>query len=199
MNGSDEKDISNLLRDLCTNKSEAESKLIAAVYPELRRMAAGYLGGERPSHTLQPSAVVNEAFIHLRPQLGKQWQNRSHFFAVAALVMRRVLVDYARHRNSRKGVGGHRRVEFSETLVTSEERLDEILAIDQALERLSEWDPRQCRVVELRFFGGLTEDEVADVLGISPRTVKREWSLAKAWLYGELNRHPPAKESISLE
>lgn len=180
-------DITGLLGELRAGKKEAESRLVAAVYPELRRIAGRYLRGERPGHTLQATALVNEAYLQLVGQMDKDWQNRSHFFAVAAQLMRRILVDYARQRKAVKREGGRHRVELTDALAISEDRLDEVLLIDAALTRLAEWDPRQCRVVELRFFSGLTEDEVADVLGIAPRTVKRDWNVAKAWLHGELN------------
>jgi RNA polymerase sigma-70 factor (ECF subfamily) len=184
-------DITGLLGELRAGKKEAESQLVAAVYPELRRIAGRYLRGERPGHTLQATALVNEAYLQLVGQMDKDWQNRSHFFAVAAQLMRRILVDYARQRKAVKREGGRHRVEFTDALAISEDRLDEVLLIDAALTKLAEWDPRQCRVVELRFFSGLTEDEVAEVLGIAPRTVKRDWNVAKAWLHGELNGAGP--------
>jgi RNA polymerase sigma factor (TIGR02999 family) len=180
-------DITGLLGELRAGKKEAESRLVAAVYPELRRIARRYLRGERPGHTLQATALVNEAYLQLVGQMDKDWQNRSHFFAVAAQLMRRILVDYARQRKAGKREGHRHRVALTDALAISEDRLDEVLLIDAALTRLAEWDPRQCRVVELRFFSGLTEDEVAEVLGIAPSTVKRDWNVAKAWLHGELN------------
>jgi RNA polymerase sigma factor (TIGR02999 family) len=179
-------EITRLLGELRAGRREAESRLVEAVYPELRRIAARYLKGERPGHTLQATALVNEAYLQLVGQMDKDWQNRSHFFGVAAQLIRRILVDYARQKNAVKRDGGRRRVELTEPLAITRDRLDEIMVIDEALTRLAEWDPRQCRIVELRFFGGLTEDEVAEVLGVAPRTVKRDWNLAKAWLHGEL-------------
>jgi RNA polymerase sigma factor (TIGR02999 family) len=184
----DRQTITKLLHDLRAGKKEAESQLIEAVYPQLRRMAGRYIRGERAGHTLQATALVHEAYLQLVGQTSKEWENRAHFFAVAAQLMRRILVDYARQRKAAKRDGGRQRVELTESLALSEARLDEIVAIDEALSRLEEWDARQCRVVELRFFSGLTEEEIAEVLGVAPRTVKRDWNVAKAWLHGELNR-----------
>jgi RNA polymerase sigma factor (TIGR02999 family) len=186
MNKSPE-DITLLLDELRSGNSKAESQLLEAVYPELRRIARRYLLRERADHTLQPTALVNEAYLQLTGQMQKDWKNRSHFFAVAAQVMRRVLVDYARSKNAQKRDGERQRVELSDAVAISDERLDEIIAIDAALNRLAQWDPRQSRIVELRFFAGLTEEEVAEVLDIGVRTVKRDWNVARAWLHGELN------------
>ncbi len=179
-------DITRMLGELRAGRREAESRLVEAVYPELRRIAGRYLKGERLGHTLQATALVNEAYLQLVGQMDKDWQNRCHFFGVAAQLIRRILVDYARQKNAMKRDGGRCRVELTEPLAITKDRLVEIMVIDEALNRLAEWDPRQCRVVELRFFGGLTEEEVAEVLGVAPRTVKRDWNLAKAWLHGEL-------------
>jgi RNA polymerase sigma-70 factor (ECF subfamily) len=183
----DSQKITQLLHDLRAGKKEAESLLIEAVYPQLRQIAGRYIRGERPGHTLQATALVHEAYLQLVGQADKEWKNRTHFFAVAAQLMRRILVDYARQKKAGKRDGGRRRVELTEGLGITTDRLDEIVAIDEALSRLEEWDPRSCRVVELRFFSGLSETEVAEVLGIAPRTVKRDWNVAKAWLHGELN------------
>jgi RNA polymerase sigma-70 factor (ECF subfamily) len=179
--------ITRMLGELRAGRKEVESRLLEAVYPELRRIAARYMRSERAGHTLQATALVNEAYLQLVGQADRDWQNRSHFFAVAAQLMRRILVDYARHKNAQKRGGGRQPVELTDALAISDERLDDILCIDEALYRLAEWDPRQCKVVELLFFSGLTEDEAAEILGISPRTVKRDWRLAKAWLHGELS------------
>jgi RNA polymerase sigma factor (TIGR02999 family) len=179
--------ITRMLGELRAGSKEAESRLIEAVYPELRRIAGHYLRAERPGHTLQATALVNEAWLQLVGQKDTDWQDRSHFFAVAAQLMRRILVDYARQKKAQKREGARQRVELTDGLAVSEERLDEIILIDEALNRLAEWDPRQCRVVELRFFSGLTENEVAEILGVAPRTVKRDWQVAKAWLHAEVN------------
>lgn len=184
-------EITRLLRELRTGNPSAESTLMEALYPDLKRIAAGYLRNERRGHTLQPTALVNEACLQLLGHTEKNWASRSHFFAIASRLMRRIMVDYARKKNAGKRGGGLRRVELTETLLISDDGLEQILLIDAALTRLAAWDLRQCRVVELRFFGGLSEDEVAQVLGVASRTVKRDWNVARAWLHGELNREPP--------
>ena len=182
--------ITRLLAEARAGHTGAQSELIEAVYPELRRMAANLLQAERPDHTLQPTALVNEAYLRLLGHAGVDWKDRVHFFAAAAQAMRRILVDHARMRRARKRDGALHRVELTDALAISDDRLDQVIEIDEALTRLEVRDPRQCRVVELRFFGGLIDTEIADVLGIAPRTVSREWTLARAWLYGELNRPP---------
>jgi RNA polymerase sigma factor (TIGR02999 family) len=191
--------ITILLHELRAGKKEAESQLIEAVYPQLRKMAGRYIRGERPGHTLQATALVHEAYLQLLGQTDKQWENRAHFFAVASQVMRRILVDYARQKKAKKRDGARQRVELSEGIALSEDRLEEILAIDEALRRLEAWDARQCRVVELRFFSGLTEDEIALVLGVAPRTVKRDWNVARAWLHGELKWGATHGQSVIFE
>jgi RNA polymerase sigma-70 factor, ECF subfamily len=183
-----EGDVTRLLGELKSGNKDAEARLLEVVYPELRKIAARYLSRESSGHTLQPTALVNEAYLQLAGQMGKNWQNRSHFFAVAAQLMRRILVDYARNRNAAKREGGRQKLELTDSLAISDDRLEEILSIDSALDKLAEFDPRKSKVVELRFFGGLTEGEVAEVLNIVPRTVRRDWNLAKAWLHGELAR-----------
>jgi RNA polymerase sigma factor (TIGR02999 family) len=155
------------------------------VYNELRRLAAGYLRGERRNHTLQPTALVNEAFLCLRNQEGVRFENRAHFLAIAATTMRRLLVDHARARGARKRWGGLRRVTLHSAVLASREGV-EILDLDNALAKLAAFDALGSRVVELRFFGGLTIEEAAEILGTSPATVKRSWTLTRAWLYREL-------------
>jgi RNA polymerase sigma-70 factor, ECF subfamily len=179
-------DVTLLLRQVKAGDSAAESRLLELVYPQLRRIARQHLRRERTGHTLQPTALVNEVYLQLAGQMEKDWQNRSHFYAVAAKLMRRILVDYARQKKAAKREGGRQQVELTEALSITRERLDEILAIDEALSRLAEFDPRRSKVVEMRFFGGMTESEAAEVLGVAPRTVKRDWNVAKAWLHGEL-------------
>jgi len=181
-------DITRLLGEFKAGSKAAESRLLEIVYPELRKIAGRYLRRETSGHTLQPTALVNEAYLQLMGQRDKEWQNRSHFFAVAAQLMRRILVDYARTRKAGKREGGRQRLELTDALMVSEDRLDEIISVDSALDKLAEFDARKSRVVELRFFGGLTEEEVADVLQVNTRTVRRDWNFAKAWLHGELNR-----------
>jgi len=183
-------DVTLLLKQVANGNQEAAARLIPIVYGELHRVAQGHLRRERPDHTLQPTALVHEAFLKLVAQRDANWQNRAHFFAVASHLMRRILVDYARRRLRSKRGGKHTRLPIDNVFVISRDRCDELLALDESLEKLAKLDPRQSRVVELRFFGGLSVEEAAKVLGVSSKTVKREWSTAKAWLYGELKeRH----------
>ncbi len=156
------------------------------VYEELRRLAKQHLRRERPDHTLQATALVHEAYLRLVDQRAVTWQNRAHFFGVAAQLMRRILVDYARRRQAAKRGGAALKVSLNELVLAAEERSEEVVALDEALERLAAMDPRQGRVVELRIFSGLTVEETAEVLGISPATVKREWTMARAWLSREI-------------
>jgi RNA polymerase sigma-70 factor, ECF subfamily len=182
-------EVTRLLVEMQAGNRAAEGRLLEVVYPELKRIAQRHLKTERAGHTLQPTALVNEAYLQLVGQIAtKDWQNRQHFYAVAAQLMRRILVDYARSRRAAKRDGGRVRVDLTDILVISEDRLDEVLALDEALARLAVVDGRKARVVEMRFFGGLTEHDIAGVLGIDPRTVKRDWQFARAWLYGEMNR-----------
>lgn len=187
-------EITRLLGEVRGGNRNVESQLMEAVYPELRRLAASLLQGERPGHTLQATALVNEAYLRLLGHADLDWKDRVHFFAAAAQSMRRILVDYARMRKAAKRPGARQRVELTDVLLISDGQLDDLIAVDELLTRLAQLDARQCRIVELRFFGGLTEDEVAEVLGIGVRTVSREWEHARAWLHGELNR-PPGKSS----
>jgi RNA polymerase sigma factor (TIGR02999 family) len=185
---SDAGEVTRLLGALRDGDTTAEARLLEVVYPELRRIARRHLRGERSDHTLQPTALVNEAYLQLTRQLDKGWQGRSHFFAIAAQLMRRILVDYARHRRAAKREGRRQQVELTESLSVADDRLDEIIDVDWALQRLAAFDPRRATVVELRFFGGMTETEVGEVLNVAPRTVRRDWNLAKAWLHGELRQ-----------
>ena len=160
----------------------ARDELMPLVYEELRRLAHQCMRRERPAHTLQTSGLVNEAYIRLIDQKNIQWQDRAHFFGIAARLMRQVLVDYARTRRYAKRGGDAHRVSLDEAMIISEERAGEVVALDDALKTLAEIDPRQSQIVELRFFGGLSIEETAEVLAISPGTVMRDWTLAKAWL-----------------
>jgi len=160
----------------------ARDELMPLVYEELRRLAHKCMRRERPAHTLQTSALLNEAYVRLVDQKNIQWQDRAHFFGIAARLMRQVLVDYARTRNYAKRGGDNRRVSLDEAMIVSRERAAEVVALDEALKTLAEIDPRQSQIVELRFFGGLSIDETAEVLAVSPGTVMRDWTLAKAWL-----------------
>jgi RNA polymerase sigma factor (TIGR02999 family) len=166
---------------------ELEARLIELVYGELRKLAAYHLRGERPEHSLQPTALVHEAYLRLIQFREVNMHNRSHFFAIAAQLMRRILVDHARAHRAKKRGGTHELLRLEEALVFSGPRSMELVALDEALTRLSHRDPRQSRIVELRFFGGMSEEETGAALGISTRTVKRDWRIAKAWLYKEIN------------
>jgi RNA polymerase sigma-70 factor, ECF subfamily len=165
----------------------ARDELMPLVYHELHRLAHQYMSRERPGHTLQTSALVNEAFVRLADQRDVQWQNRAHFVGLAGQMMRRILVDYARNRAYAKRGGGAVQVSLDEELVVSDERSAEVVALDDALQSLARLDERKSRLVELRFFGGLSIEETAEVLGISPGTVMRDWTLAKAWLRREMS------------
>jgi RNA polymerase sigma-70 factor (ECF subfamily) len=179
-------DVTALLGQLAKGNDAAASKLIPIVYNELRRLAAGYMRHEREDHTLQPTALVHEAYLKLIQQRAVDWQGRAHFFGIAAQVMRRILIDHARgHLRDKRG-GGVIPVPLDEALVFSPEQSSELVMLDASLKRLAKLDPRQSRIVELRFFGGLTVEQTADTLDISAKTVKREWSMAKAWLHGDL-------------
>jgi RNA polymerase sigma-70 factor (ECF subfamily) len=181
-------DITELLEHLSAGKEHALDDLLPLVYGELRRQAARYLRRERQNHTLQPTALVNEAFIKLVDQRNVRWQNRAHFFGVAAQAMRRIVIDHARTKQRIKRGGVQQAVTLDENLIAVDAKLVDVLALDEVLTRLAAVDERQARVVELRFFGGLSVEETAEVMDISPATVKREWSMAKAWLYNELSR-----------
>ena len=181
-------EISLLLAQLREGNREAESRLIHLVYSELRRLARRYLRAERSDHTLQSTALVHEAYLSLVGQRDKNWQDRNHFFAMAATQMRRILVDHARARRTEKRGGGQTKVELDEALVYSPQKSAEMVALDEALDRLAKRDPRQAQAVELRFFGGLSEEDVAQLQGVSTRTVKRDWAVAKAWLYKEISK-----------
>lgn len=167
---------------------EAEAQLVHAVYAELRALAAVCLRNERRDHTLQPTALVHEAFLRMTNNNQPMWQNRAHFFGVAARLMRQILVDYARRHRTRKRGGSCQMLTLDEAFAFTKEKSSEMVMLDNALSRLSEQDERQARIVEMKFFGGLGIDEIAEVLEISPRTVKRDWTMARAWLHQEITR-----------
>jgi RNA polymerase sigma-70 factor (ECF subfamily) len=177
--------ITELLAEVRKGDEAALGRLIPIVYQELRRLAAHYMKPERTSHTLQATALVHEAYLRLAGQKQPDWRDRTHFFAVASQVMRNLLVDHARARRRLKRGGGCE-LQLDEALTLAAFENKEVLALEEALQRLSRIDPRQERIVELRYFGGLSIEEVATVLGISERTVKREWQMARAWLYAEV-------------
>jgi RNA polymerase sigma-70 factor, ECF subfamily len=182
-----QQDVTGLLRQWTEGDQDALQKLMPIVYEELRRLAGHYLRLERPDHTLQPTALVHEAFLRLVGQREVVWQNRAHFFGIAAQMMRRILVDHARRRKAAKRDAPAFRVELEQPGAEAADREPELLALDEALTQLEAMDPRQGRIVELRFFGGLTVEETAEVAGISTATVKREWRTARAWLRRELD------------
>lgn len=182
-------DITQLLIAWSDGRPEALDELMPLVYANLRRVAAAYMQHEPAGHALQPTALVHEAYVRLVDQKQVKWRNRAHFFGVAAGMMRRILVDHARKRRAEKRGGDWERVTLAGDEVALEpSREIDVLALHEALERLAAFDPRQERIVELRYFGGLTIDEAAEVIGISPATVVREWTIAKAWLRADLSR-----------
>jgi len=182
-------DVTLLLHSLNRGDSAAEAKLIPVIYDELRRLAAHYMRQERPDHTLQATALVHEAFLRLTRQKDVNWQGKAHFFGVAAKLMRQILIDHARGRLREKRGSGGQKLPLDEGLLLTEARSAELVAVDAALDRLAMLDSRQARIVELRFFGGLSVEETAKVVGVSPKTVKRDWSVARAWLYEDLRIH----------
>jgi RNA polymerase sigma factor (TIGR02999 family) len=176
-----------LLAQLREGNRDAASQLIPLIYNEMRRMAGAYMQRERPGHTLQATALVHEAYMRLAGGQPGPWQNRAHFFAVAAHVMRQVLVDHARRRHSSKRGGENaQKIDIDAEALVGAENTEDVIALDEALDRLAKLDPRQSRLVELRFFAGLDVEQLAEVMGVSPTTIKREWRSAKAWLHGEL-------------
>jgi RNA polymerase sigma-70 factor, ECF subfamily len=182
-------DITAILREIDGGDESAAARLMPLVYDELRRLADSYLRRERPDHTLQPTALVNEAYLRLVDQTRARLRDRSHFFAVAARQMRRVLVDHARRHHADKRGGGARRVSLDEAAEHAQAARDlDLVALDAALNRLAELDARQARIVELRFFGGLTVEETARALGVSATTVKDDWQSARAWLRREVRK-----------
>ena len=180
-------EISRLLYAWADGDQAALEELTPLVYEELHRLAHNYMGRERPDHTLQTTALVNEAFMRLVDWKNVRWQNRAHFFGVSAQLMRRILVDFARSRGFQKRGGGAQPLELNEAAVIGENKDSDLVALDEALEGLAKLDARQARIVELRFFGGLTIEEAAEVLKVSTGTVRRDWRLARAWLYRELS------------
>lgn len=183
-----EEPLTRLLAELTAGNTAAADKLIAIVYPELRRRADYYMRRERPGHTLQPTALVNEAYLKLIEGAEVKWRSRAHFFAVAARLMRRILIDYARKHKAEKHGGNHQKFALEDVAVFSPEKSEELVALDEALMRLEQIEPRQSRIIELRHFGGLSVEETAEVLGLSPSTVKLDWRMARAWLHRELRQ-----------
>jgi len=180
-------EVTLLLRAWGEGDVQALDRLAPLVYQELHRIARGYMARERTDHTLQTTALVNEAYVRLVDARQVTWQDRAHFFAVCARAMRRILVDHARSRGYMKRGGGKLHVQFDEAFGMAWSADPNLLELDEALDRLSALDPRKARVIEMRFFGGLSVEETAEALGISPETVMRDWKLARAWLYRELS------------
>lgn len=180
--------VTQLLAEWSSGNQAAFDQLMPLVYEELHRMARRYMAKQSPGHTLQPTALINEAYIRLADSPGKEWQNRLHFFGVAASAMRHVLVDYARSSRSAKRGGAQKPLPLDERFVVSDQRLAEVVELDDALTALEKLNARQSKVVELRYFGGLSVEETAELVGVSPETVMRDWRAAKAWLHRELGR-----------
>jgi RNA polymerase sigma factor (TIGR02999 family) len=182
--------ITALLVELRQGNRDVEERLLPLVYGELRRMASAYMRRERGNHTLQATALVNESWLRLanQPEIG--WRDRVHFFAVASRVMRQILVDHARRKRSEKRGGIRRQITLEDRLIGEKKNLTDVLALNQALDRLAEMDPRAARIVELHFFGGLTFEEMELILQVSVRTIRRDWGMARAWLHAELSGQP---------
>jgi RNA polymerase sigma-70 factor, ECF subfamily len=178
-------EVTQLLKAMANGDPKAAEDLLPLVYAELHRLAKSYMRRERSDHTLQATALINEAYLRLA-QEDTDWNSREHFIGIAANVMRRVLVDYARAHNAEQRGGAMKRVELQDDLAISPEKLDEVAVLDEALKRLEELNPRQAKVVELRYFGGLSVEQIASLLAVSPRSVKRDWSLARVWLFRQL-------------
>jgi RNA polymerase sigma-70 factor (ECF subfamily) len=181
-------EITQLLAEWSDGNKTALGELYTLVYDELHKMASRYMNRERKEHTLQTTALINEAYVRLVDQKHVHWENRAHFFAISAQIMRRILIDHARLYDYAKRGGGAQRVSLDETALIVAERRPDLLLLDDALTRLAEMDPRRAQVVELRYFGGLNNQEIAGVLKISENTVTRDWNMARAWLYQELSR-----------
>ena len=182
------RDVATLLGELDVGNDKAVADLVVSLYSELRSLASRYLRGERSDHTLQTTALVHEAYLRLADQREVRWKNREQFLGVAAQLMRRILVDYSRSHGAKKRGKGFEKVFLEEAEAVAKGKAADVIGLDEALTRLAEFDPEQARLVELRFFGGLSMEEAAGVLGISRTTVKRNWNLAKAWLARELRR-----------
>ena len=187
MNEQTSPEVTQVLQNISQGDRDAVEQLIPLVYDEFRALAGSYLRRENPGHTLQPTALVNEAFLKLVDQKNVDWQGKSHFFAVGAQAMRRILCDHARSKSREKRGGDRQKISLNEEITLSPQRDEDLLAVDEALVKLSKVDPRQARIVELRFFGGMTVQEVAEVLEVSKRTVEAEWTMVKAWLRRELS------------
>lgn len=190
MSGERKNQVTQILHDWSGGDREAPERLMPLVYDEMRRIARSFISRERQGHTLQPTALVNEAYLRLVDQNSITWQSRAHFYSVAASMMRRVLIDHARTRATEKRGGGAVRLSIEDVQVPVEERAANFVAMDEALERLSQFNERGRKIVEMRFYAGMSEEEIAEVLGVSTRTVLRDWKAARVWLFRELSENP---------
>jgi RNA polymerase sigma factor (TIGR02999 family) len=182
--------ITQLLAEWSEGNQSALDELYPLVYEELHRLARRYMSRERKGHTLQTTALINEAYVRLVDQKNVRWANRSHFFAISAQIMRRILIDHARRHGYAKRGGGAQQVSLEEVALVAHDASSELLRLDEALQELAKMDPRRCHVVELRYFGGLSNEEIAGILKVSENTVTRDWNLARAWLYQQLTGSP---------
>jgi RNA polymerase sigma factor (TIGR02999 family) len=189
MEKSDPQEITKLLEAINHGKQDAWQSLFSIVYAELRRMARAKMARESPGHTLQPTALVHEAYIRLMTDEEFHWKNRAHFFSTAAEAMRRILIEHARKKRSQKRQGNRQKIDLEETMVLQEPRLDELMILDTALTRLEAQDRQMSDILKLRFFVGMTVQETANALGSSPRTIDRQWAAARTWLYREMRKH----------
>jgi RNA polymerase sigma-70 factor (ECF subfamily) len=180
-------EITGLLGKLSSGQAEVSARLIALVYSQLRSIAGRCMLRERPDHTLQPTVLVHEAYLRLAAETGIRWQSRAHFFGFAAQIMRRVLLDYAREHRAIKRGGAAARISLDEVFLITEDQLDRVLILDESLQKLAAVDPQQARIVEFRFFAGMTVEETSEAMGMSTATIKREWSHARAWLHRDMS------------
>jgi RNA polymerase sigma factor (TIGR02999 family) len=183
-------EVTEILREWCGGDREAAERLFPLVYDELKRQARIFLNRERKDHTLQPTALVHEAYLRLVDQANLKVENRTHFFGIASRLMRQILVDHARRKNAEKRGGAAQRLSLDDVEIGPELAAGDVLVLHEALEQLESLDERKAQVVEMRFFGGMKEDEIAEVLGVNEKTVRRDWQFAKLWLYRELSRDP---------
>lgn len=181
-------EVTQILHEWSKGNANAPERLMPFVYDELRRLARSFLSRERVNHTLQPTALVNEAYLRLVDQTRVNWQNRAHFYGIASSMMRRILIDHARAHSTEKRGGAALRLSIDDVQIPIEQRAAGLLALDEALERLAQMDERKAQVVEMRFFGGLSDEEIAEVLKVTTRTVLRDWQKARLWLYRELSQ-----------
>ena len=190
MSGELQHEVTQILHEWSDGDREAPERLMPLVYDEMRHLARSFLARERGGHTLQPTALVNEAYLRLVDQRSVNWQNRAHFYGIATSMMRRVLIDHARAHATEKRGGDAIHLSLDDVQVPAEQRAASLIALNEALEKLAEFDERKCKVVEMRFFGGLDDEEIANVLGVTTRTVLRDWKTARLWLFRELSQNP---------